>query len=266
MGHVINTNDHPAYVRDASGTSVPIAAGAVLSADGEFLDALLATPGIEKASAKDVKASEDAAAPAPSGGKTPDSVINDVLIAARAAATALIAATNQIVIGDDLAPHGPPSGTVTTKQALAKSDPEHFAENEAIVIGKTDHGSDTPADALVAGATPASSADVHNAQVEAQENVGDVAARLAALQAETEAMRASIDAEPDAPAPADEDEAQEPETPDESTRTVESYEGEEWTGKKLDEELAERDLPTSGNKAVKAARLRESDAANDEQL
>lgn len=223
----VNKNTHAAHVKGNDGQLVRLAPGQVVNADGAFADNLSTTPGVAEASSADKKAWEGtAAATETEAAPTPSSLVNDAIVEARAAATKLLAATNQLVIGDDQAPYGPPSGVVTTAQAV--KDKEHFAHLSAGHVGEVDGGT---AEGKIGGSEVPTSAEVHNSQVERTAAVDDLAKALAGLHGGS-----------DEPADGEGD-------------TYDELSGEELRG-----ELKARDLPTSGKVEELRDRLREADA------
>jgi hypothetical protein len=227
----VNKNPHFAAVENNDGKLQRIQPGEVVEADGGFADRLSRCPGVESASSADKKAWDgrnDTAAVA-SAGPTPQSAVQDALAEARGHIAAATAALNQIVIGDDQAPYGPPSGVVTTVQAV--KDPEHFGPLSAAHVGPVPDA-DTAA-GKIGGLEQATGAEVHNSQVEAHNLVGDVASELAALQGGGEPQSDS-----------------------------DGDEYEDLKGDELDAELESRGLPKSGTVAEKRDRLREDDSAN----
>lgn len=79
-----------------------------------------------------------------------------------------VSAPLQIVVGDDAAPLGPPSGTVTT--AADVDDPAHFQPNEA--TRPVEHGGE------LSDGNANTAADVHNAQHEGLVEATDAAREL----------------------------------------------------------------------------------------
>lgn len=173
----VNTNAHPVRVSDGNGGLRRVVPGEVVDASGDLADALKSTPGVESAKQGDERSWESTQAAA-AGNPSADNALEEiegVPAAARRAAGLGLAAANQRVIGDDLAPLGPPTGTITTKQALATQDGAHraaFADHEALPGEEVDGAA---ADPISQGATPATAAEVHNAQVAANTAVGEIA-------------------------------------------------------------------------------------------
>jgi hypothetical protein len=172
MPKFVNTADHPVRVADESGALRRVVPGQVVEADGKFADNLKGTNGIESAK----KEHEDAYAErqAARTGASRDRAILEQATEARAAARSLASADAQVVRGDDQAPHGPGTGTITTKQALAEEgEGEAFAQGEAINIGEVAEGED------VAGRP--NGGKVHNQQLAREQATGETASALAAL-------------------------------------------------------------------------------------
>lgn len=226
---LVNKNPHDAYVKNNDGTLQRVLPGQVVNADGGFADRLQETPGFDSASQSDKKAwaESNSTADAENVEQTPSGKINKALGDLRTAAQAFLAATNQVVIGDDQAPYGPPSGTVTTVQAV--NDPAHFGTHSAAHVGPVGEG-DTAAD-LIGGVEQATGAHVHNSQVEAADAANSVAEQLAGLHGGSDPKSGDGD------------------------------EYEDLHGDELDAELESRGLPKSGKVEEKRERLREDDAA-----
>jgi len=128
---VINRNSH----RVSSG-NYKLSAGQVKEVSGEEADALTGISGVESASQED----QDNYAASRSGPQEggPGQLRNVTALAAEARLrhrTLLVTVPLQTVIGDDAAPYGPPTGTITTKQALSKGSEEdrrRFAPGERL--------------------------------------------------------------------------------------------------------------------------------------
>lgn len=225
----VNKNTHDAFVSNNDGKLQRIQPGEVVSSDGAFADRLGVTPGVQTASSADKKAWEQkssGAEPEGASSPTPSSLLNEAIVEARTAAQKLIAATNQLVVGDDQAPYGPPSGTVTTVEAV--NDPEHFGHLSAAHVGKVK--SAETAEGKIGGLAQPTGPEVHNSQVEAHERIADVASQLAGLHGGSE--------------------------PDDG----EGDDYDDLKGTELDAELEARDLPKTGTVDEKRERLREDDA------
>lgn len=198
----VNTNSHRIRVRESENPGVPlrkVAAGEVVEADGLLADQLEATPGVETASDADRERWEDvvASSSGPVSGEgavraAEKALIGPARIAARAAA--VVPGLNRVV-GDDQARLAPPTGTITTKQAIATKDAEHrkaFADNEALPGEEVDDAETASATAPGVGPT---GAEVHNAQVQHAEDA------QAITEAVNEAANEAASVESDKPAP-----------------------------------------------------------------
>lgn len=129
MPTVVNRNSH----RVSSG-GYKLSAGQVKEVSGEEADALTGISGVEEASQDEQDAYAGRSARSQGMGQL-GAVTKLAAEAKIAHRTLLVSIPLQTVIGDDAAPHGPNTGTITTKQALAKEDPElrrHFAPNERL--------------------------------------------------------------------------------------------------------------------------------------
>ena len=130
-----NTNPHYIYVDAGNGTSKRVAPGQVVSVDGDVEKNLKATSGVESASESDYKEYVDSRS-GHSSEETDEMRRNREFGELRAQADQIaVAAPLQVVVGDDDAPYGPPSGTITTKEAIVKGDTdpqtrERFADHE----------------------------------------------------------------------------------------------------------------------------------------
>jgi hypothetical protein len=93
MPKFVNKNSHPIRVRNGDGNNLRrVRSGEVVECDGVLADNLEATNGVESASSADEKSWQ-----------------------------AVLDAQHdnlQTVVGDNAAPHGPDSGTITTKEAV----------------------------------------------------------------------------------------------------------------------------------------------------
>ena len=170
MPKFVNKNAHPVrYGTDASTRLVP---GQVVDVDGKDADTLKAMAGVEAASQTDVKAWEDSQNAGVLSPENATNPINSAIAEFRQATSNLLAALNGVVIGDDQAPYGPPTGTVTTKQAAGREEPQQFGQNEAFQVGKVEGDVADVAAAPAVGILPGR--EIHNAQVSAQEKVGEL--------------------------------------------------------------------------------------------
>ena len=142
MPEVVNKLPHGVRVKDENGDEHRLRAGQVKSVEGDAADRLLAVEGVEQASSEDKESWDTEYArmsgrvtDAPTIGASLEDSINNARRHVRIASVAMPLNT---VIGDDDAPLGPPSGTITTKQAVARqslvdrgafSDHEHLPED-----------------------------------------------------------------------------------------------------------------------------------------
>lgn len=179
MPKLVNTNPTPARVMKPKangdeGTLQRIRPGQVVSAEGAYADSLAATPGFETATSEDIerwdaeleRGRTKSALPGDGSRLSQKLALGPARQALRMQTTV---APLQRVIGDDAAPQGPPSGTITTRGEAATSgepgDLRAFAQGEELVA----QGVKIPApgaseqDVLAGRAT---GADIHNAQVD----------------------------------------------------------------------------------------------------
>lgn len=174
----VNKNPHPVRVRKpvnaGPDTLVRLRPGQVISADGEFADNLENTPGVEHASDSDERSWErererytDENAMVGEASRLGDKLrLSPLRVALR---HATIAAPLRRVVGDDAAPYGPPSGTVTSKGQIVEGlEPGHpdrvaFAENEAVPGETIEHAAQP--EPLLPISTKPTSEEIHNAQV-----------------------------------------------------------------------------------------------------
>lgn len=133
MPYFKNDNDHHIRVDDGNGNLRRIAPGSVLQATGQFADNLKETSGISNASGEDREKFVESLR-GPSADPTPGTELNEGLAATRTAArVSAVAVPLARVVGDDNAPAGPPSGTITSKQtAASKGEKEAFAPKERL--------------------------------------------------------------------------------------------------------------------------------------
>lgn len=162
----VNDKAHRVTTTDNDGKSVRLRAGQVVDADGAYADRLQGL-GLPTASDDDRERYESSRRRKRGGEGSRRLAAKRALAPARSALRALTTvAPLQVVIGDDQAPYGPPTGTITTKQALAQESEEGrkaFADGEAI-----------PGDVVADGQTPdtrlaqqPTGVEVHNAQEQA---------------------------------------------------------------------------------------------------
>lgn len=126
--YVKNTNGHG--VRDGD---VRVPPGGVAKVDGD--SALASYNGVEKATKAEYDKYRESDAVGP-GSPSHDRHEALKTLSQRHRAEA-VAAPLQVVVGDDDAPHGPPTGVITTKQAVAKESAEakrRFADHEQIEV------------------------------------------------------------------------------------------------------------------------------------
>lgn len=177
----VNDKSHPVRVKDEDGTERRIVPGRVVEAEGKFADNLSAA-GLSTATDEDARSWENESARR-SGGVTDGPAtrlaaklaLGPIRVLGRVA----VAAPLRRVVGDDSAPLGPPSGTISTKAAEAAKDDrsrEAFADFEALPGESIEHAG-TPNPSLPVGAT-VSSEEIHNAQVANAEQAEDVAQML----------------------------------------------------------------------------------------
>jgi hypothetical protein len=135
MPEFVNNLDHPVRVANDQGESVKVRPGQVINADGAFADNLKAIDGVDEATDEDREAWENrdpTVSDITSGKVSLEQELSDARVRGRVASIAV--PLNQ-VIGDDNAPIGPPSGTITTKQAVARIGPVEkraFADHERL--------------------------------------------------------------------------------------------------------------------------------------
>lgn len=116
-----------------------IGPGQVVEVSDEDAKAYSSYDDVEKVSAQEGKdaAKERRDADNPSQ-DSPSKDLNEVVAKARTAARSQgIVAPLQVVVGDDDAPYGPPTGVVTTKQTEAEKGPEEkrrFADHEHVDV------------------------------------------------------------------------------------------------------------------------------------
>jgi len=125
MPTLVNKNAHPIRVTDSDGVQHRLVAGQVVDLDGAAADAVSGTVGVESASAEDKSAWEARLSQGRFDDADGDGFDNIVADARRAVAEATVVAPLNTVIGDSAAPHGPPTGTITTKQAVVRDGDKH---------------------------------------------------------------------------------------------------------------------------------------------
>lgn len=174
MPKFVNTLDHAIRASDGKGNLPRVQPGQVVEATGEYADALAACPGVETASGDHeshwqsiLESRQMAGAMAGDGSRiAAKAAIGPQRLAVR---MDTIVAPLQRVVGDDAAPYGPPSGTITTRGVAGTSgslaDREAFLQND--VAGDEGEKVDAPgASELDILAGRATQSDIHNAQVE----------------------------------------------------------------------------------------------------
>jgi hypothetical protein len=188
MPTFINKNNHPVRVPSQEGqvASLPrIMPGQVVEADGFFADRLAATPGVDEASgdeASEYRERRDAEREqAMNPGPALRQQAADLLGPARVEARMLsVVGPLQRVIGDDQAPYAPPTGTITTKQAVRREAAD--ADNQAVVQAFGPNEAyfevegvepENPIDATVR-----SSPSIHNTQAANQDAAEEAANRI----------------------------------------------------------------------------------------
>jgi hypothetical protein len=118
MPKFVNTADHPIRVKDDDGTLRRLRPGQVVEADGKFADALKGTSGVEAANQSHEKAYADSRAKSggPDDEPGPDELQPTNVGPALAALSKLtVSDPLNVVRGDDAAPHGPGTGTISTR-------------------------------------------------------------------------------------------------------------------------------------------------------
>jgi hypothetical protein len=163
----VNTNPHRVSA-DYDGGSVRLSAGEVREVDGAAADALKSVPGVETATAANAKSWEaELAARSGPTGEGAARLEHKASIGGQRneLRQSLIAGPLQVVIGDDQAPVGPPTGTVTTRQAVAREgdvERQAFADHDAL---EPIEGVDA-LDARLPAAGTFTGDQIHNAQHE----------------------------------------------------------------------------------------------------
>lgn len=174
MPKLVNTNPTPARVDNGKGVLQRILPGQVVNAEGAYADNLTATSGFQSASSEDINRWDDELDRRRMKGAMPgDGSRLSQKLALGPARQALRMQTTvaplQRVIGDDAAPQGPASGTITTRGDAATSgkpgDLRAFAQGEELIAQgvKIDAPGASEQDVLAGRAT---GADIHNAQVD----------------------------------------------------------------------------------------------------
>lgn len=182
MPELINNLPHRVAVTDSEGRVHKLASGQVKSVDGGAADLLLGIEGVETASSEDkdnYQANKRGVmSDATSGKQSREAAYAE----ARAQARAInVSVPLNEVIGDNDAPLGPPSGVITTKQAVAGLGPEEkraYADHERL-----------PHEAEDEGLSP-----VERAQAAAKAKLAELHEGL--LNEQAEAGNESVDLEP----------------------------------------------------------------------
>jgi hypothetical protein len=246
----VNDKPHAVRVEDENGVLRRLVPGRVVEADGKYADNLKAA-GLSSASEDDQRSWEkhvaEGSGPSSEGATRLASklLLGPIRVAGRLAAAAPL----RRVVGDDAAPYGPPSGTVTTKAEAAKvsdADRRAFADHEALPGEEIPHAG-TPNPSLPAAAG-VSSEEIHNAQVQNATLAEEVAKEVIE---EAESFDVAGQFRSGEPSGSRED-AEEDDS---------AYAG--LTVDDLKDELRGRDLPVSGNRDELVARLEEDDSSDD---
>ena len=185
MPDLVNKRDHPVRVTDENGQTVRVVPGQVISVEGAVADKLSAYDGVESASDEDREAHAAARGGLPSETVSTKQAMETRYSGLRAQGrAATIAVPLNEVVGDNDAPLGPPSGTITTKQAVMRQGPAEraaFGDHERL-----------PEDAENEGLS-----DVERAQAEAKALVEDL--HTEALDDASESGNESTTSEPPEP-------------------------------------------------------------------
>ncbi len=188
----VNDNAHPVRVKSGvrgNGDSIleRIRPGEVVEADGAYADALSKVPGVTTASSEDERAFEkenearerESSMPGRAARQEAKAGVGDARVLLR---NAITAAPLRRVVGDDQAPVGPPSGTITTKgEVVDGAEPgsalrRAFGPNEARSGERVDGAGEPPPG--LPGAAVVSGAEIHNAQVSNAEQAEQFAQEL----------------------------------------------------------------------------------------
>jgi hypothetical protein len=137
MPKLVNRNSHAVRARDENGVEHRLRSGQVVDASGPQADALKGIANVESANKSDEEAWDRARGRKDRGDSSATIVhVTGVLTQARVAGrmASVVVPLNEVV-GDDAAPLGPPSGTITTKQAVAREgqlENEKFGQRERL--------------------------------------------------------------------------------------------------------------------------------------
>jgi hypothetical protein len=129
--YLYNETDGPIRVDDGKGNLRRFPPGQPIAVDGDLESNASGVEGLRSASDDEVKQAQSGVE-AGSRDVTRDNALADLSAYAR---TVTVAVPLNEVIGDDEAPYGPPSGTITTKQAVARqaansSERQRFGQHE----------------------------------------------------------------------------------------------------------------------------------------
>lgn len=148
MPKLVNRNGHGVRTVDENGVEHRLRAGQVKDLSGAAADALKGVSGVDSAKKEDEEAwdaySANASGRADTEGQGTLVTVQGHLAEARIAgrlATVVIPLNE--VVGDNDAPYGPPSGTITTKQAVARESQENkeaFSDHEWLPEKSDDEG------------------------------------------------------------------------------------------------------------------------------
>lgn len=168
----LNENTHAVYV-DGDNGDVKLAAGQAKDVSGKAADQLKGMRNVRTLTGDEAKAALERPAGGSTDGDLSGELGNVVAGAVGELSQLATAAPLRVVVGDDQAPYGPPSGTVSTKGIEAAKDEAHrrqFADGEAIAkVGEQEQ----PPHGIVTHDV------VHNAQVDAAESAEDLARMIA---------------------------------------------------------------------------------------
>lgn len=127
--HVYNETDGPIRVDDGRGNLRRFPPGSVVPVSGDLESNALEAEGLRTATDEEVEKSQGGDMQPGSRDVTRDNALADLSAYAR---TVTVAVPLNEVIGDDEAPFGPPSGTITTKQTAAR---EAASSTERMAFG-----------------------------------------------------------------------------------------------------------------------------------
>lgn len=141
MPKLVNKNAHGIRVTSEDGRETRLRAGQVMEASGELADLLSGVANVQPAKKEDVDAWEAVlAASRHDAGQGMDNILAQARVAV---SQATISAPLNVVIGDNDAPMGPPTGTVTTKQAMMREGGDNkraFGDHERLPEEAEDEG------------------------------------------------------------------------------------------------------------------------------